>query len=106
MDNAILVDFSGQSYSKIRIEEWNFIVMRVEIENLSFTMRSLCLLHPLTIRCLIRIRPRIHIIADAQALYTQYLQRIAQQKTGLSCGYARSISASRLERLWNPLTCH
>ena len=33
------------------------------------------------------IRPRIHIIADSQALYTQYLQRIAQQKTGLSYGY-------------------
>ena len=27
-----------------------------------------------------RIRPRIHIIADSQALYTQYLQRISQQK--------------------------
>ena len=36
---------------------------------------------------IIGIRPRIHIIADSQALYTQYLQRIAQQKTGLSYGY-------------------
>ena len=34
--------------------------------------------------CLLRsakcIRPRIHIIADSQVLYTQYLRRISQQK--------------------------